>query len=334
MGRHLHAHTHDRGGSSERPKESGRLIISIALNVLITIAEIVGGLLSGSLALLSDAVHNLSDTASLGVSYAARRISTRAPTAEKTFGYKRAEIVGAFINLITLMIIALFLMKEAVDRFLNPRDIDGVLMLSIAVIGLIANLATAALLYRGSRTSLNLRSAFLHIVTDGLSSVGVVIGGLLIIYYDLHVVDPVITLVISLYLIVHAYRMLRLTIDILMEGTPGDVDLEAIVSDARSIAQVIDMHHVHVWQLDESHLAMEAHVVISSDDLHEMESIKTAVKNRLADRYDISHSTLELETVPCDPAEEPHCYERGPAMEAAFTPGDTSQETGFSNTMK
>lgn len=315
MAGHVHAHTH---GHREHADESGRLLVSIALNVLITVAEIVGGLLSGSLALLSDAVHNLSDTASLGVSYAARRISTRAPTAEKTFGYRRAEIVGAFINLITLMVIALFLMKEAVDRFLNPREIEGVLMLSIAVIGLIANLATAALLYRGSRSSLNLRSAFLHIVTDGLSSVGVVVGGLLIIYYDLHVVDPIITLAISLYLIVHAYRMLRLTIDILMEGTPSAVDLDAIVSDARSIDRVIDMHHVHVWQLDESHLAMEAHVVISGDDLHVMEAIKTAVKKRLADHHDISHSTLELETVPCDPADDPNCYERAPASEGAY----------------
>lgn len=319
MGLHQHHHHgHDSVRSSERPDESGRLVVSITLNLLITIAEIVGGLLAGSLALLSDAVHNLSDTASLGISYVARRISTRSATAEKTFGYKRAEIVGAFINLISLVIIALFLMKEAIERFFNPREIDGTLMLAVAVIGLLANVITALLLYRGSRTSLNLRSAFLHILTDGLSSVGVVAGGLLIIYYDLHVVDPIITLAISLYLIVHSYRMLRVTIDILMEGTPSDVDLAAIVADVRSVDRVVDMHHVHVWQLDEHHLALEAHVVISDDDIHRMESIKTEIKQQLEERYAISHSTLELETIPCDPSQDPHCYEHGSPAEAAL----------------
>lgn len=315
---HKHRHDRHRQDRGERADESGRLIFSIALNLLITIAEVVGGVLSGSLALLSDALHNMNDTVSLGISYAARRIARRAATPEKTFGYKRAEIIGAFINLITLVIIALFLVKEAIARFFNPREIDGMMMLSIAVIGLVANVLTAILLYRGSRTSLNLRSAFLHIVTDGLSSVGVVMGGLLIIYYDLHLVDPIITLAISLYLMVHAYKMLRLTIDILMEGTPSDVDLDSIVTDVRSIARVIDMHHVHVWQLDEKHLALEAHVVIARDELREMESIKSIIKSRLADRYDISHSTLEMETIPCDPTKDPNCYDRAAASEAVL----------------
>ncbi|MEX2400636.1 MAG: cation diffusion facilitator family transporter [Rhodothermales bacterium] len=317
MGDHHH-HSHLPHGAEVRPDESGRLIASIGLNLLITVAEVVGGLLSGSLSLLSDAVHNLSDTASLGISYAARRISKREATPEKTFGYKRAEIIGAFINLITLMIIALFLVNEAIHRFLDPRSIDGVLMLTIAVVGLFANVVTALLLYRGSRGSLNLRSAFLHILTDGLSSVGVVVGGLLIIYFDLYVVDPIITLGISLYLMVHAYGMLRVTIDILMEGTPAQVEISEIVEEVRTIERVIDIHHVHVWQLDDDHLALEAHVVISNEDLQEMEAIKTTIKQRLLDAYQISHSTLELETVPCDPSKEPHCYERVAPSEAAL----------------
>lgn len=317
--RHAHGHAHAYHGTGERPDESGRLVVSIALNLLITVAEIVGGILAGSLALLSDAVHNLSDTASLAISFGARRISARAATPEKTFGYKRAEIIGAFINLISLMIIALFLVKEAIERFINPREIDGGLMLTIAVIGFLANVLTAMLLYRGSRTSLNLRSAFLHILTDGLSSIGVIFGGLLVIYYELHIVDPIITLAISLYLMVHAYGMLRVTIDILMEGTPSDVDLAAIVKDVRAINRVVDMHHVHVWQLDEEHLTLEAHVVISSDDLDEMESIKSAIKSRLQAKHDIAHSTLELEVVPCNPDDDPNCYERVDPIEPALT---------------
>lgn len=302
MAAHTHAHLHDH----EKASGTGRLIASILLNLVITIAEIVGGILSGSLALLSDAVHNLSDTLSLGVSLAARRIGRREPTRAKTFGYKRAEIIGAFINLITLVFIALYLIKESIDRFIDPQPIQGQLMLVVAVIGLLANAATAVLLYRGSRSSLNIRSAFLHILTDGLSSLGVVIGGLLIIYYDLYVVDPLITLAISLYLLAHSYGMLRQTINILMEGTPRETDLDAIVAGVRRIADVVDMHHVHVWQLDESHLALEAHVVISREDVGRMERIKGDIKRYLAANHDIAHSTLELETTPCD--EEGKCY--------------------------
>lgn len=312
MGAPLHSHSHSHGHghpNASPPSESGRLLVSIALNLLITVAEVVGGLLAGSLALLSDAVHNLSDTASLGISFAARRISRKEATAEKTFGYKRAEIIGAFINLVTLVLVALFLIKEAVERFLHPQPVDGSLMLTIAVIGLVANLVTAWLLFRGSRTSLNLRSAFLHIFTDGVSSAGVVVGGLLILYFDVYIVDPIITLAISVYLLIHSYQMLRVTIDILMEGTPRQVDIDAIVRDVRALDRVIDMHHVHVWQLDEHHVALEAHVVISDRDLPAMAEIKVRIKDQLARMHDVSHSTLELETIPCGPDADPHCYD-------------------------
>ena len=283
--------------------------MAILLNLLITIAEIVGGIVSGSLALLSDAVHNLSDTMSLGVSLVARRISRKEATASKTFGYRRAEIVGAFINLITLVIIALFLIKESVERFLDPRPVAGGIMLTVALIGLAANAATAFLLYRGSRSSLNLRSAFLHILTDGLSSVGVVLGALLIIYFDVYIVDPLITLAISAYLLVHSYGMLRQTVNILMEGTPHGTDLDAIVEGVRRIDGVVDLHHLHVWQLDETHLALEAHLLILKRDLEDMETIKRTVKSYLGRVHDISHSTLELETTLCDPNTDPDCYD-------------------------
>lgn len=310
-----HHHHHLSQGLSEAadlgsaPSERGRLVISILLNLIITIAEVIGGILSGSLALLSDAIHNLSDTVSLGISYVARRISVREATPRKTFGYKRAEIIGAFVNLITLVIVALFLIMESVERFLNPQPIDGWMMLIIATIGLAANIVTAALLFRGSRSSLNLRSAFLHIYTDGLSSAAVVIGGLLIVYADLYIVDPILTVAISMYLIVHSYQMLRVTVDILMEGTPRGVDVATIVRDMQTHEKVIDMHHVHVWQLDESHVALEAHVVIADEHLQDMETIKSSIKERLKNEYHISHSTLEFEHLPCDSDAEPHCYD-------------------------
>ena len=180
---HQHHHHHIEVRGSER-----RLAISIVLNLVISVAEVVGGLLSGSLALLSDALHNFSDTASLCISLSARRIGRREATSVKTFGYKRAEIIGAFVNLVTLVLIALYLIKEAVERFFNPQPIDGTIMLVVAVIGLAANVATAVLLFRDAKESLNIRSTFLHIITDAVSSVGVVLGGVLILYYDVYLV--------------------------------------------------------------------------------------------------------------------------------------------------
>lgn len=300
---------HAHHGHDHRPGSERRLLISVALNVLISVAELVGGIVSGSLALLSDALHNFSDASSLGVSYAARRIGRRDPNRQKTFGYKRAEIIAALVNLVTLVLIALFLMVEAVQRFFEPREIDGTVMLVVALIGLAANLATAWLLYQDVEGSLNLKSAFLHIVADAVSSVGVVIGGWLIIQYGITWVDPVLTLLIACYILYHSYSMLRQTIDILMESTPEGIDLGEVVDAVQALDAVVDVHHVHVWQLDETHVALEAHVVIDEDDLPEMESIKRTVKACLEARFGIDHSTLEFETVRCDHPGDPHCYD-------------------------
>lgn len=308
---HGHHHSHHHAPGSEK-----RLGWSIALNLLITIAEVVGGLLSGSLALLSDALHNFSDTASLGISLVARRMSRRAATQEKTFGYKRAEIIGAFVNLITLVLIAVLLIKEAVERLLEPQTIDGLTMLVVAVIGLLANVITAVLLYRDSKDSLNIRSAFLHIVADAVSSVGVVLGGLLIMFYNIPIVDALLTVFISLYILWHSYGMLRETVDILMEGTPKDLNVDHLLASIQEIDHVLDMHHLHVWQLDEQHTALEAHIVIDKAHLEQMETIKQAIKTELADHFGITHSTLEFELIPCGEADA-DCFEQMPATAEA-----------------
>ena len=282
------------------------MAISIVLNLVITVAEVVGGLLSGSLALLSDALHNFSDTASLCISLIARRIGRREATSVKTFGYKRAEIIGAFVNLVTLVLIALYLIKEAVERFFNPQPIDGTIMLVVAVIGLAANVATAVLLFRDARQSLNIRSAFLHIITDAVSSVGVVLGGVLILYYDVYLVDPILTLLISLYILYHSYEMLRETVDILMEGVPKNIDLDQLVAEVEALDRVLGMHHLHVWQFDEQTVALEAHIVIDKADLEHMEAMKHAIKHTLGEAFHIHHTTLEFEFAPCH---DPGCYE-------------------------
>ncbi len=298
---HQHHHHHIEVRGSER-----RLAISIVLNLVISVAEVVGGLLSGSLALLSDALHNFSDTASLCISLIARRIGRREATSVKTFGYKRAEIIGAFVNLVTLVLIALYLIKEAVERFFNPQPIDGTIMLVVAVIGLAANVATAVLLFRDARESLNIRSTFLHIITDAVSSVGVVFGGVLILYYEVYLVDPILTLLISLYILYHSYEMLRETVDILMEGVPKNIDLVQLVAEVETLDRVLGMHHLHVWQFDEKTVALEAHIVIDETDLEHMEAMKHAIKHTLGEVFHIHHSTLEFEFAPCH---DPGCYE-------------------------
>jgi len=303
---HTHHHGHHHGPDGADVSER-RLLLSVLLNLVITVAEVIGGLVSGSLALLSDAVHNFGDTASLGISLAARRIGRRGPTPAKTFGYRRAEVIGAFINLVALVFIGLFLVKEAVERLLDPQPVDGPVMLIVATIGLLANLITALLLFRHREGSLNIRSAFLHIVTDAVSSVGVVAGGVLILLYDIRWIDPALTLVMALYILYHGIVMLRQTIDILMEGTPAEIDLDAIVEAVQALPGVRDLHHLHVWHLDETHYALEAHVVIDRADLAEMEGIKRCIKQTLHDSFHIAHATLEFEFDPCRQAGSVGC---------------------------
>lgn len=300
------AHSHDHGNHGEGQTE-GRLWISIGLNLVITLAEFVGGIVSGSLSLLSDALHNLNDTASLGISLVARKISKKEANRKKTFGYQRAEIIGAFINLITLIIVALFLTKEGIERFYNPQTIDGTVMFVVAVIGLLGNVITAVLLFKSSDESLNIRSAYIHIMSDALSSVGVIIAGILILYYQLYIVDTILTLAIAAYILWHSYYMLRDTINILMESTPSDIDVENIENAMSVIDYVSDIHHLHVWRLDEQNIMLESHVVINENDLSRMESIKTKLKDVLSKQFNIHHSTLEFEFEPCKEYTESPC---------------------------
>ncbi|HET6528204.1 MAG TPA: cation diffusion facilitator family transporter [Balneolaceae bacterium] len=300
------AHSHYHGHSHGEGQTEGRLWISIFLNLGITLAEFIGGLVSGSLSLLSDALHNLNDTTSLGISLVARKISKKEANRDKTFGYQRAEIIGAFINLITLVIIALFLIKEGIERFYNPQPVDGSVMFIVAIVGLLGNLITAVLLHKSSKENINMRSAYIHILSDALSSVGVIIAGILIMQYQWYIVDTALTLVIAGYILWQSYLMLRETIDILMESTPSELELPHIQSAMNKISGVLDVHHMHVWRLDEHNILLESHIVIDENRLHNMESIKSNIKKLLMSDFNIHHSTLEFEFEPChEPAESP-----------------------------
>lgn len=314
---HSH-HPHGPGaGAHGDDAGTGRLIAGILLNLGITVAEAVAGFLSGSLALLADAAHNLNDTASLGITLVARKIAGRDPDESRTFGYRRAEVIGAFVNLVTLVLIAVYLLVEAVERALDPRPIDGRLMMIVAGIALVGNVATAWMLHRPSKDSLNVEAAYVHIVADALASVAVLGAGGLVMAFGWMWVDPLMTGLISIYILWQSARMLRRTVDILMMTAPTDLDFDAMVAAMEAVDAVAEVHHVHVWRLDEHTTALEAHVVVEERSFDTAERVKRATKDRLCTDFAIGHATLEVEHGPC--------ADTGATEPGETAPGESSQ---------
>ncbi len=286
---HAHHHTHDTTNKSDR-----NLVFAVAVNVLLTIAQIIGGLLSGSLSLIADAIHNLSDAASLGIALFARIIARRPPDAFKTFGYKRAEIIAALINLTTLVLIGVYLIYEALWRLLEPEEITGWIVIVVAAVALLVDIVTAALTHAMARHSMNIRAAFLHNVADAMSSVGVIIAGTCILLFDWIWIDAIITLLIAAYILYQGFSELPKTIHILMDGTPAHLSVSDVIAALENIDGVSNVHHVHIRQLDEHSNALEAHIVTDLST-EENEVIKTIIRSLLHDKFKIEHSTLEFE---------------------------------------
>nr|WP_280520058.1 cation diffusion facilitator family transporter [Rhizobium cremeum] len=252
--------------------------------------------MSGSLSLIADALHNFSDAASLVIAYGARRISRRPSDKGMTFGYVRAEIVASLINYTTLIVVGLYLVYEAVMRFITPEPIEGWTVVIVAGIALVIDLITAMLTYTLSKTSMNIRAAFLRNVSDALGSVGVIIAGTLVLIFGWTWIDPAITLMIAGYILWQAFTEIGGSIRILMMAAPEDVDVNKLVSDMRSVEGVQEVHHVHVWRIDEDHKALQAHLVVTESSLRSVAEVKGAVRKILRDRHGIDHSTLEIET--------------------------------------
>ena len=311
-----HDHGHSHGHSHGKDASTTRLIIALFLNVGITVAQVVGGLLSGSLSLLADAAHNGSDAASLGISYGARKVARRPADRRRTFGYERAELIGAMINLVTLFVIALYLAYAAVDRFFSPEDVGGTTMLIVGAIAFVEDAISVWLLSKDIKGSQNIRAAFIHLVGDTLATVGVMVGAVLIMLYDITWVDPAVTLAIAVYIAVHGYIEIKKTIAILMESVPKGFDLEGMARAVEAMDGVRDVHHVHVWRLDERRVAMEAHVAVEGiTELRELDALKARIKARLEKDYGVGHATLELEHGRCaDDHEHPvaHGHGEGP----------------------
>ena len=293
---HNHSHSHNHGDLKGR-----NLFISILLNILITIAQVIGGIVSGSLALLSDALHNFSDVISLIISYIANVLSKRKASTSRTFGYKRAEIIAAFINASTLIIVAVLLIIEAIKRFQNPQEIESNLVIWLSILGIAANGFSVLLLKKDADKNMNMRSAYLHLLTDMMASVAVLIGGLLMKFYDIFWIDSVLTLAIAFYLIFVGYQLLRESTRVLMLFTPTDIPVSEIVQKVNNIEGVSNIHHIHIWQLNENEVHLEAHVDFENDiKLSEFDVILDKIEELLFHDYQINHINIQPEFQKCD----------------------------------
>lgn len=291
---HNHAHDHDLKGK--------KLLISIFLNIGITVAQIIGGFISGSLALLSDALHNLSDVISLIVSYAASKLAKRKASNNKTFGYKRAEILAAFINAATLIIVAILLIIEAIKRFENPQNIASNLVIWLSFIAILFNGLSVLLLRKDSKNNINIKSAYLHLLTDMLASVAVLIGGLLMKYYQIFWIDSVLTFLIGLYLIWVGYDLLKTSTKMLMLFTPSHINVEDVVKRVNSLDHIKKLHHVHIWNLNDDELHLEAHLDLDSDiTITQFDAILQQIEQLLHDEFDINHVNIQPEYKKEDP---------------------------------
>ena len=292
---HLHNHQHAHGLNST----TGRLFTTMFLNFIITIVQIIGGILSNSLALISDALHNLSDGVSIIISYFAIQLKKKDTSYKHTFGLKRAEILAAVINASVLIVIYAFLFYEAVKRFMNPQEIEPITMSIVAAVGLIANIVGTLLLKRDSKESLNIHSAYMHLLSDSVSSVVVIIGAVAIAIWKINWIDPVLTLLIGIYIVRESYVILSEAIHVLMEGTPPQIDVEKIQEEVEKISEVDDIHHVHVWMVGENDVHLEAHVNITDMKISESNELRARIEKTLDDKFGIHHVTLQFECNQC-----------------------------------
>ncbi|MDF0706917.1 cation diffusion facilitator family transporter [Flagellimonas okinawensis] len=297
-----HHHHHHHGHSHSHPDLKGRnLLISIFLNIGITLAQIIGGLLSGSLALLSDALHNFSDVLSLVISYGAQKLGKRKASSLKTFGYKRAEILAAFINAATLVVVAVILMKEAIERLIEPQEIESNLVIWLALIAIAGNGFSVLLLKKDADHNMNMKSAYLHLLTDMMASVAVLVGGVLMKYFQVYWVDALLTMIIGVYLIYMGYDLLKESTKVLMLFTPKSVVIQDIVDSICTIDRVKNVHHVHIWQLNEEEVHMEAHIDFTEDiKLSQFDEILEEIEEHVYHKHGINHVNIQPEFDKCD----------------------------------
>ena len=299
---HEHSHPHGNGHSHSHrhvhmdpDAGDGRIALAVIVNILLTVAQVIAGIFSGSLALIADALHNFSDAISLVIAFLARKIARRPANPSMTFGYGRAEPIAALINYVTLIIVSLYLMVEAVGRFFQPEPVEGWVVVIVAGIAFVIDFVTAALTFTMAKSSQNIRAAFLHNVADALGSIAVIFAGTLVILFGWWIVDPLITLLISVYSLWLALSEIGDVVKLLMLGSPTDLDPEEVLASLRAVPGVEDVHHAHLWRMQEHDSAFDAHVAIAEGRWSDADAIKMSLKAVLEERFGITHTTLELE---------------------------------------
>lgn len=294
---HRHHHHHETEAMSD-----SRLVAAVAVNVLLTLAQIIGGIVSGSLSLIADALHNLNDAASLALALFARKVGRKPADKLMTFGYGQAEVIAALINLTTLIIVGLYLVYEAILRFIDPKPVEGWIIVIVAGVALVIDVATALMVRVGAKHSVNIKAAFLHNVSDALASVGVIVAGTLILLYDLYVADLIVTLIIAAYVLYQGFSLLPRTIRLLMHATPDGLEFDRVVEAIRGVEGVRGVHHVHIWNLGEHARALEAHVEPHGTSLSDFAAAKVRIRTMLARDFKVKHATLEA----CAAGEHPN----------------------------
>ncbi len=272
------------------------LFWTIVLNVIITLSQIVGGIISGSLALLSDAMHNFSDVLALVIAYAANRMAARPNDAQRTFGYKRAEILAALFNASVLIGIAVFLIVEAFHKFYHPEPINSVWVIGLGTLSIVLNTASVLLIKEDSQESMNVRAAYLHLLTDVMTSIAVVLGGVLMYYFGIFWIDPLISALIALYLIWASFGLVKESSAILMQFTPEGIDVDEVVKAIEAEPEIADVHHIHIWKLNDHQVNLEAHLDFKEDvALSASNRVIDRLEKKLHDTFDIEHTTFQCE---------------------------------------
>ncbi len=281
-----------------------KLVWAILLNSIITVAEVIGGLLTGYLALLADAVHNLSDVASLGLAWLGVKGSQMPATKKSTYGYKRVEVITAFISAVSLVVIAIFILIEAYDRFGNPQPVTSPgIFFTVAFIGLAGNVASIWLLHTEKGKSLNMKTAFLHMFYDALSSIMVILGGLVMVLTGWYMVDVILSSIIAVMIFWSSYDVIRESVGIFLEAVPRGIDFDNVHRAIQATPRVRDVHDLHIWSLSSHEVALSCHVKVNTEDFQKGPDIVTQINAMLCERFEIGHVTVQLEKDACPQGE-------------------------------
>ena len=291
MSEHIHIHHHHHNEVTQ--KSVRLLILSFVINMLLSVAEIIGGIISGSVSLIGDALHNTSDAFSILIAVIAFKIGNKKASAKYTYGFKRAEIIGGFVNLILLFISGCYLLAEGIERLINPQQIDGLLIIWISVLALIIDALTAKISHHDAHHNSNMKMVFIHNLADAFGSIGVIISGLCIMWFDLYRVDGIVALLIAFYMIFQSVVSLPQIVNILMNAAPDNIDIEQVKNSLLAIKNIKNVHHLHLWCISEHNVAIECHIESDNND------IIVEATQLLKDKFGITHCNFQVENKSC-----------------------------------